>query len=483
MPITRREFVRGGLAAAALSGVPDAARAAVGPGPLYDLCIVGSGFAGTTLGLRAVEAGLRCAIVEAGQQDFTKRPRGFFYDPSASSYPFHRTRIIGVGGSSNHWGGIVNRIRPGELRLRSRYGADVDWPLAYADLEPYYCRAEERLGVRGHAPVEGIEARRCAYPEPLEGPYVPPRVVLGEVPLHFVPLAHAFRRFAPIRLVDREIPQFEASPHGTLLRERQVTRVVTLDGKRIDHVVLRAPDGAVETLRARVFVVAAGTVETPRLLLLSRSKWFPGGLGNASGAVGGYLVEHPTYDWSALRPDDLGQPSTGGHRSFDFVDPFRRRGLGSFHFNLQLRRRKRLRWQIQPAMEPRLGNRVALGATRDVFGDPVPQVDVALSERDAHTVEAAFALLAERAEARGVPGPDAGQTNRWRSHPSGTCRMASEPGAGVVDPDGRVFGLENLYLAGACVFPTSGTANPTLTVVALALRLGDHLVARLRAAA
>ena len=69
---------------------------------------------------------------------------------------------------------------------------------------------------------------------------------------------------------------------------------------------------------------------------------------------------------------------------------------------------------------------------------------------------------------------------RWRAHPSGTCRMGFDELSGVVDRDNRVFGTSNLYVSGACVFPTSGTANPTLTVVAMTLRLADHLKSVMR---
>lgn len=99
--------------------------------------------------------------------------------------------------------------------------------------------------------------------------------------------------------------------------------------------------------------------------------------------------------------------------------------------------------------------------------------------RDRRTRQRAQELLAELAGQAGTE-PATAETRLTWFHPAGTCRMATRPELGVVDPNGRVFGVDNLFVAGAAVFPTSGPANPALTVVALALRLGDHLAGRLR---
>ncbi len=480
MPVSRREFLRQGLAAALAGALPGAVRVSAAA-PRYDVCIVGSGFAGTTLARRAIAAGLRTLIVEAGDEQWTRRPPGFAHaDSGELVYPVERTRVIGLGGSSNHWGGVVSRMRPSDFRLRSEFGLDLDWPIGYQDLADYYCAAEALLAVSGHAPLAAEPPRGCPYPHELRKPYAPPRVRFGERMLQFAPMTYAFRDGAPLRLVQREIPELEASPLVELRRQRQATRLVTRDRARIDHLLARRPDGSAEEIRARCFVVAAGPIETPRLLLLSRSRQFPQGLGNASGAVGRRLCEHPTYSWAAPRPPDLGEPAPGGHRCHDYDDPFRRARLGGVHLNLLVRGSGPLKWQVQPEMEPRDANRVALSDSRaDPFGDPLPDVALGLSQRDRRSVERAWSLLDGYARARGIPPPGPLPPLRWRSHPSGTCPMGRAAARAVVDPDGRVFGVENLYLCGSCTFPTAGTANPTLTVVALALRLGDHLAARL----
>jgi choline dehydrogenase-like flavoprotein len=130
------------------------------------------------------------------------------------------------------------------------------------------------------------------------------------------------------------------------------------------------------------------------------------------------------------------------------------------------------------------GNAVRLGDARDVFGRPLPRLDWRLSERDVRSVQRAFGLLGRALERSGqgrieLDFPDT--PDCWRAactggkHHMGTTRMHESPAQGVVDADCRVHGTANLYVAGSSVFPTGGYANPTLTIVALTIRLADHL--------
>jgi choline dehydrogenase-like flavoprotein len=281
----------------------------------------------------------------------------------------------------------------------------------------------------------------------------------------------------PPRLIEDEIPRFTRSPHATLLSDWPVTRLVTLDGRTIDHVLARSPGGGAKKIQARVFVVAAGVVESARLLLLSRSRWFAEGLGNGSGWVGTRLVAHRSVYWTFAREDVTLVPR-GIHRTYDFHDDSRRKRMSAYHYQLDVRERL-VRWKLQPEMEPRAENRVTLSSTLDAFGDSTTRVSLGYSERDRRTIGHGQILLDELA---GRLNKDRGSPNRrekWRAHPSGTCRMGFDESGGVVDQHQKVFGVDNLYVSGASVFPTAGTANPTLTVVALTFRLADHLLAQL----
>jgi choline dehydrogenase-like flavoprotein len=475
MPITRRRFLTSGAAAAALT----ACGGDPGDEP-YDLCVIGSGFAGTLLAQRTAAHGLRTLVVEAGgSRPGEAADRFEFTNSGPIDYPLNSTRMIAVGGASRHWTGLVNRMRPSDFRVRSEFGLDADWPLDYDDLDPWYCRAEAALGVWGHDPVPGAEPpRRCAYPREHGGDYLAPVVQIGGRELRFFPVALALRDEAPVRLDRRELPDFEASHNGTLLSGHQVLRLVAADAKRIDHAVVRAPGQGPRRIRARTFVVAAGVVESARLLRLSRSSGHPEGLGNAHDRVGRNFVEHLTVNW---RHRTRGEPTLppGLHRSYDFNDEFRREGLNACHIQVFADEpaadgSQQRFWKLQPEMQPRPENRIRLSSSqRGPWEQPIPDVHLDYSERDRRTLERGRQLLSQLT---GLAPASSARSATWRAHPAGTCRMGSTGESGVVDRDQRVFGVDNLYVSGASVFPTSGTANPTLTVVALTLRLADHLI-------
>ncbi len=494
MRFSRREFLAQSLAAAALSAVQ--ARASAEPGDptarRFDVCIIGSGFAGTLLGLQTAAAGLRTVVVEAATlPDDSGRGESVANsfrstNSGSTSYNVDRSRLIAVGGTSNHWSGVVTRMRPVDLRQRSEFGQSVDWPISYGDLEPYYCRSEQILSVSGHAPVEGVEPpRSCPYPEQKSAAQRSPRVVLDGRALRFFPVARSSRSGGPVRLVEREVPRFAAAEAATLLTGLQATRLVTEDGSSVDHVELRSVTGGLERVEAREFVVAAGVIETPRLLLLSQSRWFPRGIGNGNDLVGRYFVTHPAYRWGTrMVPADSVFPvgaSFTAFRTDDFADAFARKQLNACSFQMESRAGDRFVWKAQPEIEPRPENRVSLsGTVKDPRGIPVPDIHFGYSSRDLRTRAEAERILGAQRRALGIRRRSAQRSDVFRWHPSGACRMGFDADSGVVDSNLKVFGMRNLYLSGAAVFPTAGTANPTNTVVALALRLADHLISKSR---
>ena len=134
---------------------------------------------------------------------------------------------------------------------------------------------------------------------------------------------------------------------------------------------------------------------------------------------------------------------------------------------------------VSPEVEPRAENRVLLSREFvDPLGLPMPDLHFSHSERDKKSFVRVKAIGDQLRRQLGAEG-SSGYRSRIHSHPAGTCRMGFDAGTGVVDKNLKVFGLDNLYVSGAAVFPVSGTSNPTDTVVALTLRLGDHLIERL----
>ena len=170
----------------------------------------------------------------------------------------------------------------------------------------------------------------------------------------------------------------------------------------------------------------------------------------------------------------------GIHRTYDFNERYRAAGINACHYQLHVHADESVTWKMQPEMEPRPENRVVLAyAEHNGNGCAIPDLHFGFSDRDRRTVTRAREFLLQQAKTWGIELPEQDKVARWRSHPAGTCRMGFDETNGVVDRSSKVFRIDNLYLSGATVFPTSGTSNPTLTVVALTLRLADHLVATL----
>ena len=444
----------GGLATA----LPRHARGDPSAATVPDVCVIGSGFAGVHLALRLVAAGRSVVLLEAagGGVSTDDLMRRFRSEVSGDTpYPVAASRVIGLGGTSGHWGGILSRLQPSDYRTRSLFGIGADWPIDPAELGPYLSEAQALLSANTADPESG-----------------PPPIRPGD--WTFSPVALSRRNDGPVRLVDTEIPKLRASPQARLEEGLHAVRLETRDGRRIDEVTAIDATGSLRTIRARRFVVAAGVFESPRLLLQSKSPAFPAGLGNHSDQVGRHLAVHPTY--KARFPSAQLAPYRGpSYRSVSDEDRLRRAGLHAIAWQT-LTRPKRAVFKALPEVMGTPSNRVTLGEP-DALGLAVPNVHLDITGRDARTLGEARRVVDEVSAAYADGEREQMDELRFRMHPSGTCRMATAAEDGVVDANCKVFGVENLFVSGACVFPTSGTANPTLTVVALTLRLADHLLA------
>jgi len=265
-----------------------------------------------------------------------------------------------------------------------------------------------------------------------------------------------------------------------LLHGHSVTSLVTLDGRTLDHVLLSSGEAPASKVHAKLFVLAAGVVESARLLLVSRSRFFPDGLGNGRDLVGRFFNVHPTLRWefeSATEVAALPSDNDSPNRTYAYMDEYRRRGLNAAHFQLRRGKNGAIILKMQPEIEPRRANRVSLSKSdRDRKGNPVADLTFPYGARDPQTFEAGGEDLMAQIQALGTKNVDIKRSEKWRFHPAGTLRMARDEKTGVVDPNNQLFGIDNLFVSGASTFPTSGTANPTETVVALSHRLADHLL-------
>ncbi len=435
----------------------------------YDVCVVGAGLAGCLLAVRFVRAGLRTLVVEAGGA------------PHAGSAD---------------WDGSCERFARADLEANP-YAAGRPWPLALAELEPFYRRAEGTLRVGPARPLPQAGPERAAGRRDR---------VLGAV------VAGAAgappRRAAPTRGIGpydpkRELlPEFEASPTGELVTGVRVTRLHVDRNGRVIGAACRARGGHEKTARAAAFVLACGAVETPRLLLLSKSRRFPHGIGNQHGRVGARIGGHAVI--RATGRLETGWPKRAAPELFvpELRGLFRAEGLGSIGviarretsfgtLPLPLASLPRpLQRRLPRALHPRLAlvcrielkpgpnNRIALSDTLvDAHGDPCACVEIRYGEEDRRLAAKAARLL-ERwldrvgAVQRSTAGP------AWDGPPLGACVMGFAPHFSVCDATLRVHASPNLYVCGPEALPTGSAVSPALTVAALAHRLADHLTAR-----
>ena len=200
-------------------------------------------------------------------------------------------------------------------------------------------------------------------------------------------------------------------------------------------------------------------------------------------------MEHIQLDgqgWKEGRASGLDQEYTEAI-SWQFYEEFKASGCGGIivEFRSIVLQAELRTLGVSPIleMEPSPWNRVVLDEERkDTFGNPRPRVTLKMSGRDAETIKRARSLMMKIFSDVGMRSIEMSGLINWNHHHMGTCRMASDPHAGVVDGNLKVHGTDNLYVAGSASFVTSGASAPTLSIVALSLRLADHLVERLQGA-
>jgi choline dehydrogenase-like flavoprotein len=533
------------------------------PGERVDVCVVGAGPAGALIAHELATAGAAVTVLEAGprfsgdreaQMERAIRPglggvwemggeRDAFSAGGDRFYPLNAARVKGVGGSTLHWQGMVMRLH--EADFAGEAGAGPAWPIDYEDLRPYYAAAERKLGVAGADDNPFAPPREEPFPMPGFAPsysdslFAPACERLG-IATHSVPNARnsegydgrsqcvGYGTCQPVcpsgakYSADHHVRKAEAA--GARVIDRATVRRLETDGDRVTAARYATPDGE-HRQRARQFVLAAGGVEIPRLLLLSQSREHPDGLANASGLVGRYFMDHlfagagGTLD-RRTRQNHVGFITSETHQFYDDPgQPVERDGepiveradgdrlqplkleflnyagpspvemaLGSEQWGDDLLAEIREGYGHSVAMgglvgqPPRKENRVTLDtSTTDDNGDPVPDIRWSWGPRVKRSLRRANAIQREVLGELGAGiewtvGPaDTGPAY----HHMGTTRMGTDPGESVVNPRLRTHDHPNLTVASSSVFPTAGSMNPTLTIAALALKAADHLDADL----
>lgn len=500
--------------------------------------VIGSGAGGGTLSNELARKGIDVVCLEAGPRTELGEFRNdepymnaklTWRDPREGSGDASRNNPTfvckTVGGTTVHWTALALRMKEQETRALTTYGsmpeADlIDWPIAFDELSHYYGLAEAKLGVAGTHDMPRFDGSNNyhvlnAGAMKLGFPHTPTaNLAINSVPYDGRAACRqsGFCRSGCIysakwSTLYTEIPKAEATGHFELRPDAMVLKIDQREDGRVTGVVYQDESGNIVHQAARAVAVAGNAVETARLLLNSASQRSPDGLGNQNGLVGRYYMRHVFGFVAARMPGQVnmfkGIVQMGSLEHQAHHDPGRGFASG-YHIETVSMSPSGLTRLLVPhegwgedfaeAMEdyrnfaaammcgedfPEATNRVTLHDSRiDRYGLPIPKVHYVRSENSWAMAEHGLSHIEDIFDAVGATKtyrtPRTGSIGT-ATHNLGTARMASSEEQGVCDPWGNVYGVPNLYVSDGSLFPTSMTANPTLTIVALAIRQADHI--------
>ncbi|EDY83788.1 GMC oxidoreductase family [Verrucomicrobiia bacterium DG1235] len=472
--------------------------------------IVGGGLAGLALASELVKSGRRCLVVEAGGSAPVEDWRDLtWFDAERDKLELDTTheyndklaRVKALGGSCEAWEAYTPRWNRSDFKQNSSWGVGRDWPFGFEELETYYLRSERLMGVAGGKLGCRDEERSAPFPLPAfswtryEEEIARRSASLG-VFWHDYPQARNSRPYGgrghcngigvcnacPIqaRWTPRAglLPQLQASELFELSCDTVCEGFVCSGSGRVDAVVLKRGDSETVRVDCEQVVLAAGAIECSRLLLLSRRN----GVGEGAfqnPAIGKGFMDHPilrvcadlSWDPGVSRQTNM-LASSHSFRDFEVTS-----GAWGFMLNLNRRILPRLCLSAHLEMPAVEEHRVELSDKLvDRFGNPVAKLRIGNRyEGYSESEERAYREMERIAREVGGKSVSKVPLQLWACHPMGGCRISKGESEGVVDPNLRVWAMQNMYVLSNGVFPSGAAVNPSLTLMALALRLGDHL--------
>lgn len=450
----------------------------------------------------------------------------------------HVDHVRAVGGRTIHWNAVCLRFGPSDFRERSLEGVEDDWPITYEELAPYYSYVEKMIGVTGTK--EGLDIVpdgeflrplkfRCSEMivqqacKRLGIPMFPARKAVLTEPHDGRPACHYCGHCmqgcdvgAIFNTATAMIPKAQRTGNFTLLQNKAAREIlVDREGRARAVSVIDTVTRQEEEIRARYFAVCCATVQSARLLLNSRSPQFPNGLANASDVVGRYFSGHVGTEVMGYLEDLIGTRPVNidGATDHSYIPRFKFDGkskkyIGGYHYQMQFKGfqfphhaycvkgfgrgfKKQVR-ELHPGTFQMAGfgkvmanpeNRVTVDRNRpDAYGIPIPVIHFRFGENEIamckDMITTAHEILHEAKsrvifDTHPVPGGLA-------SHEVGTVRMGHDPKTSVLNAHNRAHDVKNLFVVDGSCFVTFPEKNPTLTIMALAVRASRHMAEEVR---
>lgn len=487
-----------------------------------DLCIIGAGAAGISLALEFLNSSHKVILLEGGGFAYESQMQDLYKGKTTGQryYPLESARLHYFGGTTGHWAGFCSPLDAIDFEKRD-WVPHSGWPIKRPDLDPYYARAHKNL-----------DLGPCEYDDSY---WIGKDPKLDSLPFDHTTIYNKMWQFSPpTRFGEKYKETIVKAPNIHLYTYANVTNIEANEyASTVQQVTVKNFAGKTHIVKAAKFVLACCSIQNARLLLAS-NKQAKHGLGNDNDLVGRYFMEHleiksaelwltkpeamKLYFWESGKTKARAELAVSaekqrelkilnGTASFTplevarkqpaFIDMWtadtaqRKKNMSKFSEaeKKALSESKHDSYQLFTRIEqaPNPDSRVTLDTEVDALGMPRATLHWVLTPLEKRSIREIYKLIGkelgiiDKGRVRLMKYLRDENDNSWPEftgggwHHMGTTRMSDNPKQGVVDANCKVHGISNLFVAGAACYATAGAPNPTLTLVALTIRLADHL--------